>query len=54
MQGNIIVKQIVNFAHLYLPGFDYGFGWVLPALCGFLIGLMIKSIGVKRHNSSSF
>ena len=49
MQENLLVKQIVNFAHLYLPGFDYGFGWVLPALCGFLIGLIIWIIGGKKH-----
>ena len=50
MKESIVVKQMVNFAHLYLPGFDYGFGWILPALCGFLIGLMIKSIGVRGHS----
>lgn len=33
-------NQIVELAELYLPGFDYGFGWVLPALCGFIIGLV--------------
>ncbi|AGX44333.1 branched-chain amino acid transport system carrier protein BrnQ [Clostridium saccharobutylicum DSM 13864] len=41
MQENSAVKQVVNFAHLYLPGFDYGFGWILPAVCGFIIGLII-------------
>ncbi len=50
MQDNIVVKQVVNFAHLYLPGFNYGFGWVLPALCGFLIGLIIWGIRSKKHN----
>jgi branched-chain amino acid:cation transporter, LIVCS family len=53
MQENILVKQIVNFAHLYLPGFDYGFGWVLPAFCGFLIGLIIWIIGGKKHRALS-
>ncbi|MCE5222434.1 MAG: branched-chain amino acid transport system II carrier protein [Clostridium sp.] len=48
MQGNVVVTQIVNFAHLYLPGFDYGFGWILPALCGFFIGLIIWIIRVKN------
>lgn len=42
MQENLVVKQMIIFAHLYLPGFGYGFGWVLPALCGFLIGVIIK------------
>jgi len=49
MQENVVVTQIVNFAHLYLPGFDYGFGWILPALCGFFIGLIIWIIRVKKH-----
>ena len=48
MQENVIVTQIVNFAHLYLPGFDYGFGWILPALCGFFIGLIIWIIRGKN------
>ncbi|SFC15853.1 branched-chain amino acid transport system II carrier protein [Clostridium uliginosum] len=48
MQENVVVTQIVNFAHLYLPGFDYGFGWILPALCGFFIGLIIWIIRKKN------
>ncbi len=50
-QGNIVVKQIVNFAHLYLPGFDYGFGWVILAFSGFVIGMIIWCIRVRRHNA---
>lgn len=42
-------NQIVELAHLYLPGFDYGFGWVLPALCGFVIGLKTWKLGNNRH-----
>ena len=49
LQGNVVVKHLVNFAHLYLPGFDYGFGWVLPAFCGFFIGLIIWKIGARKH-----
>ena len=52
MQENIVVKRVVDFAQLYLPGFDYGFGWILPALCGFLIGLIIRNIRVKKHKAS--
>ena len=48
LQESDIVKGLVNFAHLYLIGFDYGFGWVLPALCGFLIGLIIRRIRMKN------
>lgn len=35
------ITEIINFAHSYLPGFDYGFGWVVPALIGFVIGTLI-------------
>lgn len=48
MKNNVVIKEIINFAHLYLPGFDYGFGWVLPALCGFIIGLIIWTISFKN------
>lgn len=51
LQDNFVVPQLVNFAHLYLPGFDYGFGWILPALCGFSIGLIIWIIRAKKHSS---
>ncbi len=46
MQANIVVSQIINFAHLYLPGFDYIFGWILLAVCRFIIG----SIFAKKHS----
>lgn len=51
LQKNVVVTQLVNFAHLYLPGFDYGFGWIIPALCGFIIGLIIWSIREKKHSA---
>lgn len=49
-QDNIVVKQIVSISHLYLPGFDYGFGWVIPAFCGFVIGLTIWGIRAKKQS----
>lgn len=36
-----VMKKIIDFAHIYLPGFDYGFGWIIPALGGFVIGMII-------------
>lgn len=36
-----IISSIIDFAHSYLPGFDYGFGWIIPALGGFIIGIII-------------
>ena len=49
MQENIVVKKIVDIGYSYLPGFDYGFGWVLAALIGFVIGLIIWSIRRKAQ-----
>lgn len=51
LQANPLVTQLINFAHLYLPGFDYGFGWIIPALCGFIIGSIFWSIRVKKHST---
>lgn len=51
LQENVVVKQLINFAHLYLPGFDYGFGWILPAFGGFSIGLIIWIIRAKKRSS---
>lgn len=41
------VDGIVNVFSKILPGFSVGFGWVLPALIGFIIGLFMK----KSRNS---
>lgn len=49
-QENIIVSQLVNFAKVYLPGFNYGFGWIIPSLCGFIIGLIIWGVRVKKNS----
>lgn len=48
MQGNIFVKNMVDFAYSYLPGFDYGFGWLIPALIGFIIGLITWRVKSKK------
>ncbi len=44
LQENLFIKAIIKFAQLYLPGFDFGFGWIVPALCGFIIGLIAWKI----------
>lgn len=36
-----VMRKIIDFAHIYLPGFDYGFGWIIPALGGFVLGMII-------------
>ena len=38
LKNNIVIGELINFAGSYLPGFEYGFGWVIPAAIGFIIG----------------
>lgn len=45
-----IIKVLINFAHMYLPGFDYGFGWIIPALGGFMIGIIVWRTRVKADS----
>ena len=40
LKTNIIIGELINFAQSYLPGFEYGFGWIIPAIIGFIIGLI--------------
>ena len=42
-----VMRKIIDFAHICLPGFDYGFGWIIPALGGFILGMIIYKKGVK-------
>lgn len=50
MKETAIMSKVINFAHMYLPGFDYGFGWIIPALAGFIIGFIIWRI--RRSNDN--
>jgi len=50
IKDTIIIKKIIDFANMCLPGFDYGFGWIMPALGGFIIGFIIWRI---RNKSDS-
>jgi LIVCS family branched-chain amino acid:cation transporter len=43
-----IISSIINFAKAYLPGFAYGFGWIIPAFIGFIIGIILSRISVKK------
>jgi LIVCS family branched-chain amino acid:cation transporter len=46
-----VMKNIIGFAHMFLPGFDYGFGWIIPALAGFIIGTVIWKIRINSSDS---
>ncbi|WP_244833318.1 branched-chain amino acid transport system II carrier protein [Clostridium sp. BJN0001] len=43
------IKNMIEFAKNYLPGFNYGFGWIVPAVIGFFIGVIINRIINKRN-----
>lgn len=47
------ISKIVGFAKDYLPAFDLGFGWFVPAVVGFILALIIifiKKEKVKEIN----
>lgn len=39
-----VAKTIVTLAQNYLPFFNIGMGWLIPALSGFLIGLLLAKL----------
>ncbi len=48
VKANRLIQQLLVFAQGTVPAFEYGFGWVLPALLGFGIGLMVWKTKEKR------
>lgn len=49
MKESLLISKIIDFAHIYLPGFDYGFGWIIPALLGCVIGTIFWRVRVKSE-----
>lgn len=50
VKENRIITKMINFAKTLFPGFDYGFGWIVPAMIGCIIGLLIWKMREKRVN----
>ena len=42
------ISKIVDFAKNYLPAFELGFGWLIPALFGIILGLLISIIKKEK------
>ncbi len=42
ISGSSVVLYIIEFAKIYLPGFSIGFGWIVPAVVGFIIGMILS------------
>lgn len=49
MKQNQFVSHLIQFAQNYIPGFEYGFGWVIPGFIGFLIGVAIWKSSRKSY-----
>ena len=43
-----IITSIVDFTVTYLPGASIGFGWVIPAILGLIIGLILDKKYIKN------
>lgn len=39
-----VISRVTEFGRRLLPGFEYGFGWIVPALAGFIAGVLIWKI----------
>ena len=50
VKENRIITKMINFAKTLFPGFDYGFGWIVPAMIGCIIGLLIWKMRGSRVN----
>lgn len=42
------ISKIVDFAKNYIPAFDIGFGWFIPAIFGIILGLLISIIKKEK------
>lgn len=43
-----LIQNIIRFAEKILPGFELGFGWVIPGLIGFILAILICIINKEK------
>ena len=43
------LNEILQLAEVYLPGFEYGFGWIIPSVIGFVIGVIMWQLFEKDY-----
>lgn len=53
LQENAFVHEMLSFAQKYLPGFELGFGWVVPGCVGLVIGFIFWKVRSKNHHQPS-
>lgn len=47
------IQGALSFATKYLPGFELGFGWVLPAVIGFILGLILTKMNAENKKETT-
>ena len=53
LQENAFVHEMLSSAQKYLPGFELGFGWVVPGCVGLVIGFIFWKVRSKNHHQPS-
>lgn len=51
VQTELHLESAVAFAEKFLPWFGLNLGWVLPALIGFVLGILIREAGKRRRTA---
>ena len=49
IQNTETLDKVTGVASKYLPFFEYGFGWVCPAILGFSIGLILHNVKKRKE-----
>lgn len=52
VKSSLHLDGLVSFAKVILPWYELNLGWVIPALVGFILGMIIRAI-IKRRNSAA-
>lgn len=50
IKDTAFATSIIEFADVYLPFFSIGMGWIIPALIGFILGLVLSKLQPNRFS----
>ncbi|MSS78380.1 branched-chain amino acid transport system II carrier protein [Anaerococcus sp. WCA-380-WT-2B] len=53
ISGSNIVINILSFIYGILPGFSIGFGWLVPAIIGFIVGIILLRLNRENIRSNN-
>lgn len=48
LKSHSVIQDLLGLSTDYLPGFAYGFGWIIPSMIGFTIGFVIWQLRRKK------